>query len=162
MDHDLSIASLYHDYYVEWCIKKSITPVKEYYYSKDFNIGFKLPKSDTCKPCDILNIRIKDSTSASEAEKSASLKTQLELHQRRAEALQQSLKDEVNTAKETGNTLVVSFDLQQALPVSNLTVGPAFYLRKAWTFNLGVHDCITDIGYMYIHVARERGQTWKR
>lgn len=72
----------------------------------------------------------------SKGESGDSLKTQLEVHHRRAEALQKSLKDEIENTKQTRNTLVLNFDLEQALPVPNLSVGPAFYLRKAWTYNL--------------------------
>lgn len=152
IDHDLSISALYHDYYLEWCKDKGLHPVKESYYRnvfcKEFNIGFKLPKTDTCKTCDFLNIQIKNAVSKGES--ADRLKTELELHHRRAEALQNSLKYEIANAKQTRDTLVISFDLEQALPVPNLTVGPAFYLRKAWTYNLGIHDCIEDIGYMYM------------
>lgn len=152
IDHDISISALYHDYYLEWCKDKALNPVKESYYRKifctEFNIGFKLPKTDTCKTCDHLNIQIKNADSMGES--ADSLKIELELHQRRAEALQKSLKDEIDNAKKSKDTLVLSFDLQQALPVPNLTVGPAFYLRKAWTYNLGIHDCIEDKGYMYM------------
>lgn len=152
IDHDSSISALYNDYYLSWCQDKGLNPVKESYYRKvfcnDFNIGFKLPKTDTCKTCDFLNIQIKNAEVTSES--ADNFKTQLELHHRKAEALQKSLKDEIKNAKQTQDTLVMSFDLQQALPVPNLTVGPAFYLRKAWTYNLGIHDCIEDIGYMYM------------
>nr|CAH7735094.1 unnamed protein product [Callosobruchus chinensis] len=48
------------------------------------------------------------------------------------------------------NIYIPSFDLQQALPVPYLTTGPAFYLRKAWVYNLGIHDCVNDKGYMYM------------
>ncbi|KAJ8966819.1 hypothetical protein NQ314_003281 [Rhamnusium bicolor] len=105
IDHDLSISALYHDYYLEWCNNKAIDPVKENYrrvFCNEYNIGFKLPKTDTCKT---LN----------------SLKVQLELHQRRAAALQKSLKDETENAKNTNNILVLNYDLQQALPIPNLT-----------------------------------------
>lgn len=78
------------------------------------------------------------------------LKTNLELHQRRAEAMQKSLKDDRETSKTAKDTLVLCFDLQQALPVPNLTVGKAFYLRKAWVYNLGIHDCTTGKGFMYM------------
>ena len=73
-----------------------------------------------------------------------------ELHLRKAAALQDSLKQETENAKASKDICVVSFDLQQALPVPNLTVGPAFYLRKAWVYNLGIHDCGTGKGYMYM------------
>ncbi|KAJ8926625.1 hypothetical protein NQ314_020989 [Rhamnusium bicolor] len=53
-------------------------------------------------------------------------------------------------AKLNKQTSILSFDLQQALPVPNLTVGPALYLRKILTYNLGVHDCVTGLGYMYM------------
>ncbi|XP_072399582.1 uncharacterized protein [Diabrotica undecimpunctata] len=149
IDHDLSISALYHDYYLEWCRNRNANPVKESYYRNVL--------TDTCKTCDSLNIQIRNvgSTEAS----AGRLKTQLELHHRRAEALQKSLKGEIENAKRTKDTLVISFDLQQALPVPSLTVGPAFYLRKIWTYNLGIHDCVEDMGYMYMwpeHLAKRR------
>ena len=44
----------------------------------------------------------------------------------------------------------ISFDLQQALPVPKLTTGPAFYCRKLWLYNFGVHDCRHGKGYMFV------------
>ena len=35
----------------------------------------------------------------------------------------------------------VAFDLQQALPTPKLSCGPAFYKRKVYTYNAGVHNC---------------------
>nr|CAI5857658.1 unnamed protein product [Callosobruchus analis] len=43
----------------------------------------------------------------------------------------------------------MSFDLQQALPVPDLMVGKAFYLRKAWIYNMGIHNCKNEQGYMF-------------
>lgn len=152
LDHELSISSLYKDHYIDWCRVKNIQPVSEDKYRRifctSFNIGFKLPKSDTCKTCDYLNLQIDDHKN--NVEKLNKLKFELELHQRRSEAMQKNLSEEAEAAKLSGLTSVISFDLQQALPVPNLTVGPAFYLRKAWTYNLGIHDCVTGLGYMYM------------
>ncbi|KAJ8980254.1 hypothetical protein NQ317_019469 [Molorchus minor] len=74
-----------------------------------------------------------------------------EHHQnKRAEAMQISLKQEVESAKVNRNKIVITFDLQQTLPTPSLTVGPAFYLRKAWTYNLGVHDCVSEKASMFM------------
>ncbi|CAH1984379.1 unnamed protein product [Acanthoscelides obtectus] len=152
INHDLNISKLYKDYYIDWCKERDLVHVSEDRYRRifctEYNIGFKLPKSDTCKTCDMLKIKIEDPGATTEEIKSDKIK--LELHQRRAEAMQQSLKRETEYAKISGDTYVITFDLQQALPVPNLTVGPAFYLRKAWVYNLGIHDCVTGQGYMYM------------
>ncbi|CAH1953378.1 unnamed protein product [Acanthoscelides obtectus] len=152
INHDLNISKLYKDYYIDWCKERDLVHVSEDRYRRifctEYNIGFKLPKSDTCKTCGMLKIKIEDPGATTEEIKSDKIK--LELHQRRAEAMQQSLKRETEYAKISGDTYVITFDLQQALPVPNLTVGPAFYLRKAWVYNLGIHDCVTGQGYMYM------------
>lgn len=159
IDHDLSIASLYKKYYKPWCTEQGISPVKEDTYRRIFcnqyNIGFKLPKSDTCESCDQYRILI-DSNKSDEA-KLKELQVQLELHQRRAEAMQTNMKTEIDQARKENNIHVISFDLQQALPIPDLTVGKAFYLRKAWMYNLGVHNCNTGKGFMYMwteHIAK--------
>lgn len=152
LDHELSISSLYKDYYLEWCKQQDVSPVTEDRYRRIFctkyNIGFKLPKTDTCHTCDLLNNQIQ--TNKENSTEVEALKIKLELHQRRAEAMQNSLKDLVERNKETKSHDIISFDLQQTLPTPSLTVGPAFYLRKAWTYNLGIHDCVSGKGHMFM------------
>ncbi|CAH1961305.1 unnamed protein product [Acanthoscelides obtectus] len=151
LNHDLNISTLYKDYYVEWCKERGIAPVKEDRYRRifcsDYNIGFKLPKSDTCHTCDFLNNQME--ANKENLEEFNEFKTQLQLHQTRALAMQDSLKKEVSDNAKN-STCIISFDLQQTLPTPSLTVGPAFYLRKAWTYNLGIHDCVTGKGSMFL------------
>lgn len=64
--------------------------------------------------------------------------------------MQANLKQEVEENKNNKTKDLISFDLKQTLPTPLLTVGPAFYLRKAWTYNLGIHDCINGKGRMYM------------
>lgn len=150
-DEHLNISSLYKDYYLDWCTLNNYTPAKEDKYRRvfctEFNIGFKLPRSDTCKCCDSLDIKLK-SPDITEEEK-MSMQAQLQLHQCRAKAMQEKLKTDVQQAK-TNKKDVITFDLQQALPTPNLTVGPAFYLRKLWTYNCGIHVCNDGIGHMFM------------
>ncbi|CAH0558686.1 unnamed protein product [Brassicogethes aeneus] len=154
LNHDISISGLYKDFYLDWCKERNIMPVREDRYRRifcnEYNIGFKLPKSDTCHTCDSLNILIRNEENNKNEEEVKKLKTQLELHHRKADAMQNNLKEEVKSAKANNNKLVIAFDLQQTLPTPSLTVGPAFYLRKAWTYNLGVHDCVTGKGSMFM------------
>lgn len=146
LDHDLNISSLYKDYYVSWCEGKGIEPASEDMYrrvfSTKYNIGFKLPKSDTCKSCDIYKIKLEDENLPDDQRKAVLLEK--ELHLRRAAALQENLKQEIENAKLSKDACVVSFDLQQALPVPNISVGPAFYLRKVWVYlrKVWVYICI--------------------
>ena len=45
-------------------------------------------------------------------------------------------------------TAVITFDLQQNLPVPTLTHGSMFYLRQLWVYNFGIHDCSKDTAVM--------------
>lgn len=152
LDHNMTIASLYSERYVPWCRDAGIEPVKEHTYRKIFctqyNIGFKLPKSDTCKTCDDLNIQIE--TAKLGGNDYSGLTTRLNLHKGKARAMQSLLKSETERSQTDKKTCVVSFDLQQALPIPKLTTGPAFYCRKIWMYNLGIHDCTENIGHMFV------------
>lgn len=159
IEHDLSVASLYQKYYKPWCTEHGTAPVKEDTYRRIFcnqyNIGFKIPKSDTCDTCDQNKI-LMESNKDNEP-KLKEIKIQSDLHQRRAEAIQANMKQEIDEAMRLNKKLVLSFDLQQALPIPDLTVGKAFYLRKAWLYNIGVHNCNTGQAFMYMwpeHIAK--------
>ena len=45
---------------------------------------------------------------------------------------------------------MVTFDLEQSLPTPKLSTNVVFYKRQMWTYNLGVHDCSNDKGYMFM------------
>ena len=46
--------------------------------------------------------------------------------------------------------LVITFDLQQNLPVPTLTHSSMFYLRQLWVYNFGIHECGTGSATMCI------------
>nr|CAI5817409.1 unnamed protein product [Callosobruchus analis] len=139
------------NYYVECCKQRGIVPIKEDRYRRifcsDYNIGFKLPKSDTCHTCDFLNNQIE--ANKENMKECSILRTQLEVHQTRALAMQKCMKNEMENAKNSSKD-IISFDLQQTLPTPSLTVGSAFYLRETWTYNLGIHDCGGGQGSMFL------------
>uniref|UniRef100_A0A6P7F3E6 Uncharacterized protein LOC114324751 n=1 Tax=Diabrotica virgifera virgifera TaxID=50390 RepID=A0A6P7F3E6_DIAVI len=118
---DMTITGLYTDFYVPWCRERNITPVKESAYRKIFcthyNIGFKLPRSDTCKTCDETTIKIQASKDANNEEREKELTTFLNVHIARADAMQTLLKTETNECVKNKSKLVISFDLQQSMPL---------------------------------------------
>ncbi|CAH1112422.1 unnamed protein product [Psylliodes chrysocephalus] len=71
------------------------------------------------------------------------------------------MKEELKSVKQTNRkVLVIAFDLQETLSTPSLIVGPAFYLRKAWTYNLGIHDCISGQAsmFMWTDATAKRGR----
>lgn len=152
-DCNLNITSLYRDLYLPYCQERNIETVSEDFYrrtfSKSYNIGFLMPKSDTCKVCDELHTTLMNDMSTQEEKTEAN--TKKELHLRRAEAMRAKLKELAAESKENpGDVHTISIDLQQTLPTPKLSCGPAFYLRKVWTYNVGIHDCGRDLGYMFL------------
>ena len=105
------------------------------------------PKSDTCKECDTFKVQ-------TDAEQDKATVTQLkgewELHLCKAECAYQQLKEDTALSKCDPNVMLVTFDLQQSLPTPVLTTNVVFYKRQLWTYNLGVHDCGSTKGYMYV------------
>ena len=45
---------------------------------------------------------------------------------------------------------MITFDLQQILPTPNLHHKDNFYLCHLSTYNFGVHDCVSNKGYMFL------------
>ena len=127
-------------------------------FCSDFNIGFKLPKSDTCKLCDEHQIRLSELRSSEKEEEVKEVELLHKVHILKAEELRKTLSNVVEVANNT-DTHVIAMDLQQALPTPLLSAGPAFYKRKIWTFNFGVHDCIEQSGFMFVwnEVIGKRG-----
>lgn len=76
-----------------------------------------------------------------------------ELHLRRAVAMQEKLTQytaEAKTHPDRLHTIGLTIYLQQTLLTPQLTCCPAFHLRKIWTYNVGMHDCGKNQGYMFM------------
>lgn len=88
--------------------------------------------------------------SKSEDEKNKA-KQEKELHLRRAESLRGELNEYTDQSKTSpADVHVITVDLQQTLPTPKLSCGPAFYCRKLWTYNVGIHNCATGKGFMFM------------
>lgn len=150
--HEYTLLNLYEDFRSKFCKEKNVDPVSFDKYRKIFrtlNISFKHPKSDTCKTCDTINLKIKQCRLDNNSNKLKELQSEQELHHRKAEVGLEIVTKFRKQAKEDNDLYVYTFDLQQALPLPKLSVGPAFYRRKIWGYNISVHDCKTEKGFFY-------------
>ena len=149
---DLNISKL-HRLYVEISDEKNWPQVTLDVYRRifceNFNIGFKLPQTDTCKVCDKYSVDLQ----AAAAEDRANLQQLWNEHKQQASAAFDMLSNDTKQAKESpvnGAPHVICFDLQQALPTPKLSSGPAFYKRKLWTYNFCIHDTCSNTASMFL------------
>ena len=116
--------------------------VKEWLYRKifneEFNYSFGYPRSDTCEKCDLLKVGIDSAQTDDERDK---LQAELAAHHEKAAQGYQSLRLDSENSKDDVDSIVLTFDLQQNLPVPTLTHGAMFYMRQLWVYNFGIHDC---------------------
>ena len=105
--------------------------------NEEFNYGFGYPQSDTCEQCDLLKVAIDSAQTNDERDK---LQMKLATHQEKAAQGYQPLRLDSEKSKGDADSLVLTFDLQQNLPVPTLTHGAMFYMRQLWVYNC-IHDC---------------------
>lgn len=150
--HEYSYSNLYEDYCEKFCKARNLKPVSSDKYRKllrELNIGFKHPKTDSCKTCDTLQIKLKQCRMNNDSTELQKLLSEQELHHRKAEAGLEIISTFRKKAKDDDGLHVYTFDLQQALPLPRLSTGPAFYCRKLWGYNISFHDCKTEKGFFY-------------
>ncbi|XP_030751408.1 uncharacterized protein LOC115878937 [Sitophilus oryzae] len=109
------------------------------------NLSFHHPRTDTCKTCDLLNIKIKANPNDKES------KRKLDLHHRQAEKAMNTMKeDHCLSQLPLSGTCSISIDLQQVLSLPALTHGQMFYLRQLSCYNFGIHVGDTNKGLMHL------------
>ncbi|XP_027041563.1 uncharacterized protein LOC113669687 [Pocillopora damicornis] len=133
-------------------------------FNGEFNLGFALPRTDTCTTCDKLALIVRSSKGA-EKEK---LEKELEEHHKLAESAFTMRKDDkaravrswvgkprrvcssgVNHCSKDALDMI-TYDFQQNLETPNLQHNDTFYKRQLWTYNFGIHDCVSNQGYMFM------------
>ena len=115
-------------------------------FSEKFNLSLGTPRTDTCKVCDGLNLKIKQEENEQQKRK---YKIELEAHQTKAQDRYRRLREDREYSQgQPESTQVISFDMQQCLPTPHINTGLAFYLRKLWVYNVGIHNCTNNEGWM--------------
>lgn len=130
-------------------------------FNSEFNLGFGLPRTDTCTRCEALELAL---LSCSESDM-AQLLEERRIHQEMGDAGYKSKKSDKEAAIKSwegkSRTIgddanskdavdMITFDLQQVLPTPHLHINIAFYLRQLSVYNCGVHNCVTNQGYMFM------------
>lgn len=119
------------------------------YFKKNFNYRFGSPRSDTCKKCDTLYNKLKD-TNIDEKEKEE-LQTQKTHHETKAATFFSDLKIKTRLCRENEEVEVLTFDYQQNLPLPKVPAGEAFYKRQLWTYNFCIHSGKTSKAHFFIY-----------
>ena len=154
LPENLSIARMHRLYLEKYepDLAESEKPqVKEWLYRKifneEFNLGFGYPRSDTCELCDLLKISIDNAQTDEERDR---IQVELATHHEKAAQGYQSLRSDSKKCKGDDDSLVITFDLQQNLPVPTLSHSSMFYLRQLWVYNFGIHNCASGSSVMCV------------
>lgn len=118
-------------------------------FNTKFNLAFKRPKTDTCKRCDEINVKIKSGGLSYEQLQSEE-KQKLYHHENVREKKKKFEKDVEEAKKSNGKTECYTFDLQRTLETPSLSTSVAYYKRQLWTYNLCIYDEVNEKGYMYM------------
>ncbi|XP_065218739.1 uncharacterized protein LOC135844449 [Planococcus citri] len=104
-----------------------------------FNIGFGLPKSDTCGTCDAMKA---NPTSSEE----------YYMHLSEAQMwydFRSTIKK--RSKKRRSKIQAISFDYMKNLPLPHIRTNIVYYTRQLWYYVFGIHDFTTDAGTMYCY-----------
>lgn len=147
---DLNKQLLY-DMYREKCVDFVGKTVFNKYF-EEYNIGFYVPRVDTCKTCDIFNNNMKntlDETCTRE------INQKQEEHIKRAEKVRKLLKESSELAKTDDSVLVLTFDMQKTAPLPRINTSIVFYKRQLWVYNVGIHNCKDESASMMVWLEGE-------
>lgn len=107
--------------------KASLAKFKKIFYTK-FNLSFTNPKVDICSICEVYKNRIAANIESDVNEAA------LALHKANANLFYQRLKE----SKNNGETLTITFDMQQNQPLPKTNVAEAYYSRQLWLYNFTI------------------------
>ncbi|XP_022906542.2 uncharacterized protein [Onthophagus taurus] len=142
---DLNIRRLYDAFRLQHPETKiTMAYYRSVFKNKFPNLKFHLPRTDTCRVCDLLNCEVKAATASSN-----NAKVKLELHHRKVEAASQKMRQDLANSKLPGSSFsCVVMDLQQVLFVPSLTHSDMFYLSQLSCYNLGIY--VSDINRSFM------------
>ncbi|XP_049799310.1 uncharacterized protein LOC126234626 [Schistocerca nitens] len=130
-------------------------------FKTKFNLSFKLRHKDTCKKCDIFQIKtnsLKALENTSDNVKALEdVNMEKELRHRKVDLARATLRKDKETAI-NGECTVLAFDLQKTISLPKVPTGVVYYKRQLSCFSLGIHDMGTSKGTMHLWHERIAGR----
>ena len=130
LESEGSIRDLYRRY-VSWMIdfNPTVVLVKEKFYlkiiGKHYNIGFRPPKKDSCKTCELLKVQIQNIK-----KEQRDISVYKEMQKEHYSKVEKASKLMKSSNKLSDEWIAIAMDLQHTMPVPKLSVGQAYYKRK--------------------------------
>ncbi|KAJ4426116.1 hypothetical protein ANN_26925 [Periplaneta americana] len=122
-------------------------PSYESHYCRNRNSKrIQKPKQDTCHKCDVLKMKI---ITLAGLDRDSAIQER-DTHHKAAEESYEAKRHDKEMAQKDDRKAVLAFDLQQCLPTPYLTTSISFYKRQLWTFNLTVHNLVTNEATCFI------------
>lgn len=114
---------------------------------RTFNLGFSMPRSDTCNICDGFIHQIVGAESEEERNRLV-----VEKRQHLSIAAEfRSLKLKYTELARKHKLTLLTFDYMQNLPVPNLQTSIVFYATQLWTYVFGIHNAGNKKATMYVY-----------
>lgn len=128
-------------------------------FNNDFNIGFGYPRTDTCSACDQFLAKIEIATKTLQTDQTnevfirelEQIKTQKDLHQRKADTFYRRKRDAKRRAKITPHLEAFTFDYQKNLNLPNKSTNDFYYNRKLTYQSFNIHQLSTDDVFLYCY-----------
>ena len=114
-------------------------------FNFEFNIKFGFPRSDICDRCERFIAEIKASEIANNNILFKDLKTQHELHIRKADVFNVQITEATSAAKLSQDTAVICMGFEKNLPLPLTGIGQEYYKSQLWIHNLRIHDNVNNL-----------------
>ena len=118
LDSSLTVAEMHRLFLQE---NPDLADVKYWYYHDifnfEFNIKFGFPRSDICDKCEKFQAQIKAAESVADVVLVNDLKSQHELHIRKADVFNVQMNEATEAAKQSKDTAVICMDFEKNLPL---------------------------------------------
>ncbi|XP_065210875.1 uncharacterized protein LOC135843676 [Planococcus citri] len=138
-----------HELFVQLYPDKNVTYDAYRNIFNTYNIGFALPRSDTCGTCDKFDheMKLAGDVEAVQVDLQARKKAHLEL----VENFRVIKRGYAKLAQEIDSEVtVLTFDFMQNLPIPNIQTNDVFYRSQVWVYNFGVHNLGDNSSSMYV------------
>lgn len=164
LESNLTVSLMYRLFEAEWyenheknSNESDDKPPSYTFYLEIFTslgLKFKPLKSDTCKMCDLLRVKI-NATSSDDLKRK--LSEELEIHQALGERLQNEMKRDIELAKTDSSIQVMVYDLQKVLIIPKAPSSMLYYTRNFNIYNLNIHENGNGNFYVWTEVDASRG-----